>query len=105
MKGRKKRRIFDIIQIGNIGDIPSQIFDITLIIMIVINLAATIFETFDSAQPFFPVLNAVETFTVICFTIEYILRVWTAEYLYPNLTRYHATISYITSGSGMMDLL
>lgn len=105
MKGRKKRRIFDIIQIGNIGDIPSQIFDITLIIMIVINLAATIFETFDSAQPFFPVLNAVETFTVICFTIEYILRVWTAEYLYPNLTRYHATISYITSGSGIIDLL
>ena len=43
--------------------------------------------------------------TVIGFTIEYILRVWTAEYLYPNKCTGIARIKYIFSGSGIVDLL
>ncbi len=50
-------------------------------------------------------LDVIEWITVIGFTIEYILRVWTAEYLYPNKCTGIARIKYIFSGSGIVDFL
>ncbi|MFR2510873.1 MAG: ion transporter [Lachnospira eligens] len=79
----KKKRIFDIIQIGYVGDVASRTFDIAITAAIIINLFIAIFDTFEqSSVP--AVLDVIEWITVIGFTIEYILRVWTAEYLYPN---------------------
>ena len=80
----KKKRIFDIIQIGYVGDVASRTFDIAITAAIIINLFIAIFDTFEQSIPYQPVLDVIEWITVIGFTIEYILRVWTAEYLYPN---------------------
>ena len=80
----KKKRIFDIIQIGYAGDVASRTFDIAITAAIIINLFIAIFDTFEQSIPYQPVLDVIEWITVIGFTIEYILRVWTAEYLYPN---------------------
>lgn len=101
----KKKRIFDIIQIGNDDDWPSRMFDAVCIVMILCNLFIAIFETFDSSQPYLQVLEVLELVTVIGFTIEYILRIWTAEYLYPSLSRGKAVYRYITSFNGIVDLL
>lgn len=101
----RKRRIFDIIQIGNDGDWPSRMFDAVSIIMILCNLFIAIFETFDSSAPFLPMLNMLELITVIGFTVEYALRIWTAEYLYPSLSRGRAVFRYVTSFNGIVDLL
>ena len=101
----KKKRIFDIIQIGNDNDWPSRMFDAVCIVMILCNLFIAIFETFDSSQPYLQVLEVLELVTVIGFTIEYILRIWTAEYLYPSLSRGKAVYRYITSFNGIVDLL
>ena len=100
----KKKRIFDIIQIGYAGDVASRTFDIAITAAIIINLFIAIFDTFEQSIPYQPVLDVIEWITVIGFTIEYILRVWTAEYLYPNKCTGIARIKYIFSGSGI-DLL
>lgn len=100
----KKKRIFDIIQIGYVGDVASRTFDIAITAAIIINLFIAIFDTFEQSIPYQPVLDVIE-WTVIGFTIEYILRVWTAEYLYPNKCTGIARIKYIFSGSGIVDLL
>lgn len=105
MLKQKKKRIFDIIQIGNAGDLPSKLFDVVSILMILTNLFIAIFETFDESAPYLPVLDAVELITVIGFTIEYIFRVWTAEYLYPSVSRKKAVFQYVTSFNGIIDLL
>lgn len=105
MLGVDKKRIFDIIQIGYDGDWPSKLFDIASIIMILTNLFIAIFETFDSSAPYLDVLDLLELITVICFTIEYILRVWTAEYLYPAVSRHKAMYQYVTSFNGIIDIL
>jgi len=101
----KKKRIFDIIQIGYAGDVASRTFDIAITVAIIINLFIAIFDTFEQSIPYQPVLDVIEWITVIGFTIEYILRVWTAEYLYPNKCTGIARIKYILSVSGIVDLL
>ena len=81
---KKKKRVFDIIQIGNRKDMPSTLFDIFIVVVILVNLFITIFDTFDESAPYSDVLDKVELVTIIIFTVEYILRIWTAEFLYPK---------------------
>ncbi len=105
MLAAKKRRIFEIIQIGYDEDWYSRLFDMLVIVMILSNLFIAIFTTFDQSEPYLELLNQIELITVIGFAMEYILRVWTAEYLYPGQSRRQAVRHYVTSFSGVIDLL
>ena len=102
---KKKRRIFHIIQIGTNDDLLSRAFDIFIVVMIFLNLFTTLFSTFDAAEDYKTAINVIEWTTVIVFTIEYILRLWTAEYLFPDKTRAKATLAFIVSFYGLIDLL
>ncbi|MBO4559238.1 MAG: ion transporter [Lachnospiraceae bacterium] len=104
-KRLSKRKIFDIIQIGNVGDLPSRLFDIILTVVIVASLAATIMSTYGEFSKYQTVLDAIELVTVILFTIEYILRVWTSDILYPDKSRIAAAFAFIFSVTGIVDLL
>ena len=44
---RIKKRIFDIIQIGNRGDIPSRAFDIFIVTVIIVNIITLFLDSFD----------------------------------------------------------
>ena len=105
MRRISKKRVFDIIQIGQDKDWISRLFDIAVIVMILSNLFIAIFETFDSSQPYWPILDTVELATVVGFTIEYVLRLWTAEFLYPMDHRGWAMLRYIFSFAGIVDLV
>ena len=83
-----KRRVFDIIQLGTQYDAISRGFDYVLVSAIIINLLILIIDTFDPAMPFRPFYKTVEYITVVFFVVEYILRIWTAEYLYPDETNW-----------------
>ena len=100
-----KKRIFEIIQIGYDEDWPSRIFDIAVIVMILTNLFIAIFTTFDSSKPYLGLLETIEFITVVGFAIEYFLRLWTAEYLFPKLTRRDAIKKYVLSFNGVIDML
>lgn len=100
-----KNRIFEIIQIGNRSDFPSLFFDIFIVAVIVINLFITFFETFEASKPYMGVLRVVETVTIIIFLVEYILRVWTADNLYPDKSEVAARFSFVRSFYGVIDLL
>ena len=100
-----KKRVFDIIQIGQDDDWISRAFDITVILMILTNLFIATFETFDRSRPYWPLLDALELITVVGFTIEYALRLWTAEYLYPMEGREKAMLRYVFSFAGIVDLI
>lgn len=99
-----RRRVFDIIQIGNKHDLPSKLFDWVIVITICLNLFVTIFETFKESEPYIPILKAIEFITVIIFIIEYLLRLWTADYLHPEESALRARFSFIFSFFGIIDL-
>lgn len=50
----KKKRIFDIIQIGYAGDVASRTFDIAITAAIIINLFIAIFDTFEQSITYQP---------------------------------------------------
>lgn len=102
---RIKKRIFSIIQIGNRIDFPSTLFDIAISFLIVISISVTFLQTFDSLKDFKPVLATIELITIIIFTIEYLLRIWTANYLYEGEPYGKAILKYIVSFFGIVDLL
>lgn len=100
-----KKRIFDIIQIGNRSDLASRLFDQLIVVVIVLNLAVTFLSTFDELEPLYGVFDVIELVTIIIFTIEYVLRIYTAGLLYPKKTYGRAVISFIFSFYGIIDLL
>lgn len=101
----KKKRIFEIIQIGRETDIPSRIFDYLVMGAILVNIFIALFSTFEVSENYKSILYMVECVTVIFFTIEYILRVWTADYLFPEKKYARSIFKYIFSPSGIIDFL
>ena len=100
-----KKRIFEIIQIGNKSDFPSLFFDIFISVVIVLNVVITFMQTFDQLEKFSAVFSIFEWITIVIFLVEYLLRVWTAQYLYPKLRPDKAKIKFVTSFYGIIDLL
>lgn len=102
---RNKSEVFRVIQIGNTDDAISRFFDIFIVVVIAINLFFTLFDTFEESKNYRTLIDTVETVTIVIFTIEYILRVWTADLLYPNMSSGKARIRFIFSFYGLIDLL
>lgn len=102
---KKKKRIFDIIQIGNRDDLVSRGFDIFIAAVILTNIAVLFLETFSQMERYGAVLKTLETITIALFCVEYLLRIWTAEYLYPGKSRMQAVWKFLTSFDGIVDLL
>jgi len=100
-----KKRVFDIIQIGSGDDIPSVIFDIFIVCMIILSIAVTFLETFDGLAAYKPIMERAELFTILVFMVEYILRIWTSEYLYPDKSREDAVMAFLFSFYGIVDFL
>ena len=100
-----RKRIFDIIQIGNRDDFISRSFDYFIVTVIVLNILTVFLETFDELEKIFPVFKVVETVTIVVFCVEYVLRIWTADLLYPNKGRTAARLRFLRSFDGIVDLL
>lgn len=104
-RGRIKRRVFDIIQIGTQVDWPSKIFDLFIVIMIVVSITVTFMRTFEEMSPYDGALKKIELFTIIVFIIEYLLRLYTSDFLYPDCSKGRAVLSFAFSFYGIVDLL
>lgn len=100
-----KEKIFNIIQIGDKSNHISRAFDIFITITILFNILVTFAQTFDEMAFMSAGLKAVEYVTLGIFCVEYILRIWTAEYLYPQAGKGRATLRFLVSFDGVIDLL
>ncbi|MDD7601863.1 MAG: ion transporter [Firmicutes bacterium] len=105
----KRKRIFTIIQVGNLSDIPSRAYDYALIAAVLFNLFLAIFETFPVSVPYRAFMHVTETLTVLFFTVDYLLRIWTADYYYASLGQTmpagRARLHFIFSWVGLVDFL
>ena len=102
---RQRRRIFEIVEIGAADDLLSRGYDFFGSLVVVLALAASVAATFDGAEERCGVLlNTVEIVTTAVFAVDYVLRVWTARCLYPTLTPGKATVRYVSSIGGLIDL-
>lgn len=100
-----KKRIFEIIQIGRRTDIPSMCFDIAIILVILVNISVTFLQTFEEMAGYAGAMGVVEFVTMAVFLVEYILRIWTADCLYPEKSYPAAVLRFGVSFYGVVDLL
>ncbi len=102
---RRRERLFEIIQVGMDYDFLSRGYDFLNAATIIINVTASILYTFDPLRARYGrALVSVELITAAFFAIDYILRIYTADCLYPGLPRSKAIWRYLTSISGLIDL-
>lgn len=110
MNGRqmeeKRKRLFHVIEVGNNGDFFSRAYDWINVIAIVVNLVISIAMTFDTIeQSAGQYLLIVEEITYLFFGVDFFLRVYTAKYLYPDRSEARAIGKYMSSFTGLVDLL
>ena len=75
-----RRRVWEIVEIARPGDRPSWIFDVAIRILIALNVVGVILETIPAVDETAGVwLRAFDTASVLVFTAEYLLRVWSAR--------------------------
>ncbi len=102
---RRRKRTFEIIEIGQQDDIPSRIYDVFNLLSIVVNLAVSILYTFDAYRAAYGgLLLTIEAATVAFFAVDFALRLLTAKYLYPKSTEKRALVRYLTSFKGIVDV-
>lgn len=65
----------------------------------------TFLQTFDELAFLTTVFKGVEYVTIFIFCVEYILRIWTAEYLYPDKSRGRSRLRFLVSFDGIVDFL
>ena len=103
-----QKRTSQLLSKGNIADKPSQYVDMTLFILIILNIAAVCLESVKHIGDEYKLaFNAFEIFSVVIFSIEYLLRVWSAPARNdlgdsPNLIK---RMKYIFSFTGLIDFL
>ena len=110
-KGSKlKFRVHEIISKDKEGDILSKIYDIVSVCLILLCVVIIVADTFTLPNEswnkvYHNVLFYSEVSITVCFIIDYVLRVWTAEYEYPNMHPDKAKMKYIFSFTALIDLL
>ena len=99
-------RIFTIIEPGEKHDKISVYFDYFIIILVILSVISTIWESYPEAHKEYGVyFHNFEIFSVIIFTIEYLLRLWTAPLKYPDLSKWKSYLKYTTSFIAIIDLI
>lgn len=99
-----RKRIFEIISRAEEGDKASKTFDRVIMTLIVLSILSIVLESFQPlAIKYHALFRGFEAVSVIVFTIEYILRIFTADYLFPD--EEHPRIKYFTSFIAIIDLL
>lgn len=100
-----KIKIYKIISADDKDYLPSKIFDIIIMILIVESIISVILSTFSNVpSSISDVIGNIEIFSIIVFTIEYFLRIWTSDLLYPQEGKIKSRIKYIFSFMALIDL-
>ena len=82
---QRRKRISEIIAVGQCSDWPSRSYDIVSSIILLLNITVTVMYTFDEMEcRCGGLLLTLEAVTVAFFAVDYFLRVWTARFAWPS---------------------
>lgn len=101
-----KERIFYLID-G--GDRPrslwNRIIELSIITLITLSVLQIILESFQPInERYQEAFWIFEVIVVIVFTLEYLIRLWTADLVHPELSPFRARLAFAFSGYGLIDL-
>lgn len=101
-----RHRIYEIIEIGRPSDRLSRLADITIVIFIFLSVVSIILESFsDIRQTYGQLLYFVEVCSVIVFSLEYLLRLATADFQIRGKALPMAALRWMLTPLALIDLL
>lgn len=103
---RLRQQIFRIVNEDSGNYRPSRLFNGAIILLIILNVVAIIMESDDYfAVRYKVVFDQIEFWSVLIFGFEYILRLGTADFIYPDKKGWKAFLTYLVSPLAIVDLL
>ncbi|MEP0323067.1 cyclic nucleotide-gated ion channel [Bauldia litoralis] len=103
-----RRRVFEVVEGGSRRAALSRIFSAALIILILVNVIAAIFETVPTmTQTYFQVFAGVEGVSLTVFAIEYVVRLWVCVE-HPRargVPAWRARLNYVFTPSAIIDFI
>ena len=103
---RFRARLAKVVEVGAAYDTLSRGYDFFITAAIVVNIVAAILGTFEGVRAAWGgLLDAVEAVTVAIFTLDYLLSLLAAKYIYPGPTELKSLLRYVFSFNGIVDLL
>ena len=103
-----RHRVYQVLEQGPVGDHLSSWVDRFLVTLIIVNLIAVALESMPQyATRYATAFTLIELFSLVIFTIEYGLRLWSAVEHGPHrhLPHAHARMKYALSTAGIIDLI
>lgn len=101
-----RQKLFRMVSVGVVDEPLNRAYDVISTVALVVNLLAAFLNTFDYlATSYRPIFADIEAVTVAFFAIDYVLRMYTAKYLYPGKSEPVALFRYFISFAGVIDLL
>mgnify|MGYP003586388673 CR=1 FL=1 len=106
MYNQIKHLAFKIISTDNRNSSAYKLFNILIVFLIVVNVFIIILESCIIFPPdILEIFDHIELLSIVIFSLEYLLRLWTADLLYPKLTKVKAITKYICSFMALVDLI
>jgi voltage-gated potassium channel len=102
-----REHIYHIIDNEEEQNFASQAFEIFITLLILTSIVSIVLESFANLRAAYGVyFDGFENLTLGIFTVEYLLRVWTADYKYKEADSWWLAASkFVSSGTGIVDLL
>ena len=106
MVGTIRRRLYEVLERARDDDRLSAGVDIAIISVIGVNVLAIVIETLPWVTGGLArALQVLEVASVILFTVEYLLRLWTARYRRPGQRGMVGALRFAVSPAGLIDLM
>ncbi|MCL2638034.1 MAG: PP2C family protein-serine/threonine phosphatase [Oscillospiraceae bacterium] len=101
---RVKRGICNVIRDDGHRSLANHIFSNAITILIIVNVAVVVLDLLEVFSAETRLYHYIEVITVAVFTVEYILRLWTADLLYPRVRAARARFRYAFSPMSIVDI-
>lgn len=106
MQGFARRRIYKILELGQEGDVQSRLYDLSLMVLILLNALAVLLESVQTlADQYHAQFAWFEACSVGIFTIEYVLRLWSCVENKTFQSEGRNRIQYAMTPMALIDLM
>lgn len=101
-----KHRVFEVLEPGDKERRLGWLFEHLIVFLILLSVLMVVLESFEGFYAAHRLLSDItEYITIFVFTLEYVLRIWTAEFEFPAHKPWVASYLYIVSPLALIDLL
>jgi len=100
-----KKKIYELVERGSFGKRYNLWFDYFIATLIILNVIAIAIESLSTLnEVHIKILKIFEVVSLLIFTVEFLMRVYVADLIYPREKKIYSIIQFVFSPLGLVDL-